>query len=294
MRSGPGAEVGCGATGVHAAQRPIWRGEPGPGADVAGGKNLSVPVQMVRRCSRSRCRCGRGESLVLAQMWRLVQDLFPGTASGTCCIRCRCGRSEPGAEAGGPELCRAKSMPPPLSPLPPPVPCPRRTHTRTRTRAPAQTTTRARTHRHTRTHAEARRPRGRIDMQTQRQTYGATHAETVPGGRRAGRRTGEPIDRQTDGRTHRRRGRWAGRPADTHTHTPSCTHPAQSAHALAGCLVLIGPNSLGSLLSCRRATCSRSHQLCDPIASPARRAGMRKKEDAARHRGIRRRPAIAE
>ena len=46
-------------------------------------------------------------------------------------------------------------------------------------------------------------------------------------------------------------------------------HALRRAHSLTGCLAPIGPNSLSSLLKSRRATCNRSHDLCDPKASPA-------------------------
>ena len=143
--------------------------------------------------------------------------------------------------------------------------------------------------------AETRRPRGRIDMQTTTDIWSDTRRDGSRGQarRQAHRRTHRQVDGRADSPTARKTGRQAGR----HTHAHTLMHaPSTDAHTLSpDCLVFIGPNSLGSLLSCRRATCSRSHQLCDPIASPAGRAGMRKKEDAARHRGIRRdRPSQSE
>ena len=75
-----------------------------------------------------------------------------------------------------------------------------------------------------------------------------------------------------------------GAPAGTHTHAraPLCTHTlSPDASRPLGRII----RAVRSLVSRRRATCSRSHPLCAPIASPAGRAGMRKKEDAARHRG---------
>ncbi len=194
----------------------------------------------MRRCSQSRCRCGRGESLGLAPMWRRAQDLFPRTPSGTCCIRCRCGRSEPGAEAGGPELCRAKSMLPCLAPD---------THTHTRARAPAQTTTRAHTHRHTRPHPKTRRHTDGLTCHNDRQRWTGAHGGR--GGRQTRRQTRRRTHRQIDGRADSPRERQmglAGRQTHTRTHTRTLMHALRRAHALTGCLALIGPNSLSSLV----------------------------------------------
>ena len=73
-------------------------------------------------------------------------------------------------------------------------------------------------------------------------------------------------------RTHAHTHSHTRAPAQTnsHRHTHArCMHALRRAHSLTGCLAPIGPNSLSSLLKSRRATCNRSHDLCDPKASPA-------------------------